>query len=265
VFRASAFRLRMFEQCPLRYKFHYVDDLARTYTKPRPYYTMGDHVHAALKDLLSSVPVEERTGARLEDLLREKWRRYRKGFADREEERQWGERALEQLRQFAASQDLSVTPLMVEDYHSTELSPKVTLVGRIDRVDLEPGGGLHIIDYKTGRTPSDIDSNQLHIYALILSRTRDEPVARASYLYLDAGELQTLYPTEADLDEAAEYVIVSVDRILAEREYPPVARDHCKTCDFLEICPSGKEAVALAAAATAEAGLPTEHGVSDGR
>jgi RecB family exonuclease len=262
VFRASAFRLRMFEQCPRRYKFHYVDDLARTYAKPRPYYTMGDHVHATLKDFFSSIPAEERSVPKLEDLLREKWRRYRKGFADRQEERLWGERALEQLRQFAASQDLSVTPLMVEDYHTAELSPKVTLVGRIDRVDLEPGGGLHVIDYKTGRMPDEIDSMQLHLYSLILSRTRDEPVARASYLYLDAGELQTLYPTQTDLDEGADYVIAAVDRILAEREYPPSARDHCRTCDFLEICPSGEETIRLARDRE-DPGLPNEDGVSD--
>ncbi len=170
MFRASSFRLGMFEQCPRRYKFHYVDELARTYAKPRPYFTMGDHVHAALKDFMSSVPVAERTASRLEDLLREKWRRYRKGFADLEEERQWGEKALAQLRWFAGSQDLSVTPLMLEDYHTAELSPKIALVGRIDRVDQETAEGLHIIDYKTGRMPEEIDSTQRLIYTLILSR-----------------------------------------------------------------------------------------------
>jgi putative RecB family exonuclease len=207
---------------------------------------MGDHVHAALKDFLSSVPVEERTASRLEDLLREKWRRYRKGFADVEEERLWGERALDQLRWFAGSQDLSVTPIMVEDYHTAELSPKVTLIGRIDRVDREPGGGLHIIDYKTGKIPQEMDNTQLRIYALILSRTQDVPVARASYLYLDAGELHTLYPTPDHLEEAADYVIAAVDRILAEREYPAIVQGHCRTCDFLEICPSREEAMRLA-------------------
>ena len=245
MFRASSYRLKMFEQCPRRYKFHYVDDLARTYARPRPYFTMGDHVHAALKDFLSSVPVEERTSSRLEDLLREKWRRYRKGFADLEEERQWGERALAQLRWFAESQDLSVTPLMVEDYHTAELSPTITLVGRIDRVDRERESGLHIIDYKTGRMPEEIDSTQLHIYALILSRAQEVPVARVSYLYLDTGEMHTLCPSQQDLEEAAEYVIAAVDRILAEREYPAIVQGLCRTCDFLDICPSREEAMAL--------------------
>lgn len=245
MFRASSFRLSMFEQCPRRYKFHYVDELARTYAKPRPYFTMGDHVHAALKDFMSSVPVAERTASRLEDLLREKWRRYRKGFADLEEERQWGEKALAQLRWFAGSQDLSVTPLMLEDYHTAELSPKIALVGRIDRVDQETGEGLHIIDYKTGRMPEEIDSTQLLIYTLILSRKQDQPVTRASYLYLDAGEMRSLHHTPADLEEATDYVISAVDRILAEREYPAIVNGRCLACDFLEICPRREEAMGL--------------------
>ena len=244
MFRASSFRLRMFEQCPRRYKFHYVDDLARTYARPRPYYTMGDHVHAALRDFMSSVPVEDRTASRLEELLREKWRRYRRGFADRDEEKLWGERALGQVRWFAESQDLSITPLMVEDYHTAELSPLVTLIGRIDRVDREPEGGLHIIDYKTGRMPEEIDSTQLHVYALILSRTQDTPVTGASYLYLDAGEMRTLHPTPERLEEAAEDVLAAVDTILAEREYPAIVGGHCRLCDFVEICPRQDEAVA---------------------
>jgi len=234
----------MFEQCPRRYKFHYVDDLARTYIRPRPYYTMGDHVHAALRDFMSSVPVEERTSSRLEELLREKWRRYRMGFVDRDEEKAWGERALGQLRWFAGTQDLSVMPLMVEDYHKAELSPLVTLVGRIDRVDRDAAGGLHIIDYKTGRMPEEIDATQLHAYALILSRTQDVPVTRASYLYLDAGEVRTLHPTPGDLEEAAESVLAAVERILAERDYPAVVQGHCNHCDFLEICPQQDKAIA---------------------
>ena len=236
----------MFEQCPRRYKFHYIDDLARIYGKPRPYFTMGDHIHAALRDFLTIVPVEERTVSRLENLLREKWQHNRKGFKDLDDEKQWGERALSQVRWFAQNQDLSVTPLMAEDFHRAELSPKITLVGRIDRVDQEAEGGLHIIDYKTGKMREEIDRNQLYIYALVLSREQQLPVSKASYLYLEAGEFQTLRPTAADLEQAADYVVGTVDRILAERKYLATINSYCGTCDFLEICPSKEEIPSLA-------------------
>lgn len=44
-YQASYFRPSMFRQCRHRYKLHYVDDLAEVYRKPRPYLTMGEHVH----------------------------------------------------------------------------------------------------------------------------------------------------------------------------------------------------------------------------
>lgn len=245
MFEASPFKLNMFQQCPRQYRFHYIDNLKDVYRKPRPYFTMGDHVHAALKEFLSVVPVNERNISKLEDLLRQKWRRNRKGFNDIEDEKKWGEKALNQLRWFAQSQDLSVTPLLVEDYHKAELSTNITLKGRIDRVDQEADGNLHIIDYKTGKMPEEIDRTQLYIYALILSKEQNLPVSKVSYLYLEAGEFLTLEPTAADLEQAASYVIELVDRICAEREYPATPNNYCGTCDFLEICPRKEEVVKL--------------------
>ncbi len=59
-FRVSPFSLRVFKECPRAYRFRYVDRLAKQYEKPRPWFTMGDNVHATLKGLLS-ISVERRT------------------------------------------------------------------------------------------------------------------------------------------------------------------------------------------------------------
>ncbi|MBM4446839.1 MAG: PD-(D/E)XK nuclease family protein [Chloroflexi bacterium] len=247
MFEASPFSLNMFQQCPRQYKFQYIDRLGGIYRKSRPYFTMGDHVHATLKDFLSVIPVSERNLSKLEDLLREKWRRYRKGFNDRADEKRWGEKALNQLRWFAQNQDISVTPFMVEDYHSAELTSTILLKGKIDRVDKEADGSLHIIDYKTGKMPTEINQTQLHIYALILSKEQDLPLKKASYFYLDAGKFKTIELTTADLAQATSYVIELVDRICKDREYPATPNIYCWNCDFLEICPSKEEAAKFAA------------------
>jgi len=242
MFEASPFSLNMFQQCPRQYKFQYIDHLGGIYRKSRPYFTMGDHVHATLKDFLSVVPVSERNLTKLENLLREKWRRYRKGFNGREDEKKWGEKALNQLRRFAQNHDVSITPFMVEDYHSAELTNTILLKGRIDRVDKEADGSLHIIDYKTGKIPTEINQIQLHIYALILSKKLDLPLKKASYLYLEAGEFRTVELAAADLARATTFVIDIVDRICTEKEYPTTPNTYCWNCDFLEICPSKEEA-----------------------
>jgi putative RecB family exonuclease len=242
MFEASPFSLNMFQQCPRQYKFQYIDRLGDIYRKARPYFTMGDHIHAALKDFLSVVPVTERNLPKLENLLREKWRRNRKGFNDKDDEKKWGEKALNQLRWFAQNQDMSINPFMIEKNHRVELTDTIILKGRIDRVDRELDGGLHIIDYKTGKMPSEINELQLHIYALILSKQQHSPLKKASYLYLGVGKWQTIELSEQDLAQATSYVIDMVDRICREKEYPATPNIFCWNCDFLEICPSKEEA-----------------------
>jgi len=243
MFEASPFSLNMFQQCPRQYKFQYIDHLGDIYRKARPYFTMGDHVHATLKDFLSVVPISERNLLKLEDLLREKWRRNRKGFNDKADEKRWGEKALNQLRWFAKNVDMSVTPFMIENNHRAELTANILLKGRIDRVDKESDGSLHIIDYKTGKMPAEINQLQLHIYALILSRKQDLPVKRASYLYLEVGKFQTIGLTAQDMAQATSYVIDMVDRICQEKDYSATPNIYCWNCDFIDICPS-KEAAA---------------------
>ena len=243
MFEASPFSLNMFQQCPRQYKFQYIDHLGDIYRKARPYFTMGDHVHATLKDFLSVVPISERNLLKLEDLLRDKWRRNRKGFNDKADEKRWGEKALNQLRWFAKNVDMSVTPFMIENNHRAELTANILLKGRIDRVDKESDGSLHIIDYKTGKMPAEINQLQLHIYALILSRKQDLPVKRASYLYLEVGKFQTIGLTAQDMAQATSYVIDMVDRICQEKDYSATPNIYCWNCDFIEICPS-KEAAA---------------------
>ena len=117
MFEASPFSLNMFQLCPRQYKFQYIDHLGGIYRKSRPYFTMGDHVHATLKDFLSVVPVSERNLPKLEALLREKWHRNRKGFTGKEDEKNWGEKALNQLRRFAQHHDIIDGISMMSSYY----------------------------------------------------------------------------------------------------------------------------------------------------
>jgi hypothetical protein len=100
-----------FKQCRQRYKFLYIDKLRDKYGKPRPHFTMANHVHATLKELLSIQPIELRTIAFVEELLHKNWERYRLGFQDRNDELRWIEKALAQLRAFVSTQDMGAGQL----------------------------------------------------------------------------------------------------------------------------------------------------------
>jgi len=202
---------------------------------------MGENVHSALADFLGVIPGEERTVAGIEDLLRRKWRRNRQGFASREEERQWGERALAQLRWFVNTQMIDVRPLLLERFHEAPVSEDLVVSGRIDRIDRIGDGTLHVIDYKTGRVPEKVDSFQLLVYVLILSRTLTSPVSQASYLYLADGVWHTFSIASGDAQDARDKVLEIAREIELERDYAEVAGPLCRFCDFLEICDAGRE------------------------
>jgi RecB family exonuclease len=239
MFKLSSFRLRVFRECRRRYKYQYVE---RIPTRPNPYNTMGAHVHTALKEFFSLDAPEERTADRLVDLLLESWQHNRAGFSDLADEERWRQRALSQMRTFAQMHDLTARPLLLEGYVEVPVTPRLVLLGRIDRVD-EEEEGLHVIDYKTGHRPQEVDADQLHLYTIILERSLGRPVARASYLYLDDGSAWTVAPQPSHREETLAMTIVTSEEMLAERDYPTNVGRHCSFCDYQAICPQREEIV----------------------
>lgn len=236
-FKASAFKLQMFDQCGYKYKLTYVDGVADQYKTAKPYLTMGAHVHNALKDFFELVPLEQRSAARLEELLRRRWKENRSGFASVDDEKKWGTKALNMLRLYVSKNDVKVKPVMLEDYYEAELTPDIKVLGRIDRVD-EEGDGLHVIDYKTGKASEEQpDPLQLLLYSFIIQHRSRRPVRRASYLYLMENRWVTLEPNEDDYLAMAERVEEEVQKIQTEKEFKPKMNDYCSHCDFLSICP----------------------------
>jgi CRISPR/Cas system-associated exonuclease Cas4 (RecB family) len=238
VLRLSPTSVSIFRQCRYHYKARYIDKLGEQYARARPHLTMANHVHATLRDFLSLKPPAARTIEAIEDLLRGHWRLSRLGFKDEKEERQWAQRALTQLRTFASSYQAGARPLMVEAAVDIELSPGLVLYTRVDRVDKETDGSLHIIDYKTGAKPPEKDWTQLHLQALVVSRKLTSPVSRVSLLYLDPWVMDSARLSKEVLDGAYWELLRTARDIRGEKLYPPATGAWCVHCDFTAICPA---------------------------
>jgi len=240
--------IAVFKQCRQRYKFLHIDKLGDKYGKPRPYFTMANHIHATLREFLSLQPLGLRTVATVEELLRRNWRRYRLGFRDKDDELRWTEKALAQLRLFVSSQDVNAQPIMMEELVESEISAGVVLRGRIDRVDKEPAGTLHIIDYKTGNATGGIDWEQLELHSLILSKRLPWPVSKISYLYLGSSLMKSTVISVDDLRQVHWHVLTMANKIRQEKQFHPSPGPWCGNCDFISICPDKSEAEPLATA-----------------
>ncbi len=238
MFSASAFKLNTFQRCPQLYKYSYIDHLDKEYKTPKPYLTMGAHVHNALHDFYSQLEYEDRTFDRLEQILRRRWRENREGFSSREDEAKWGVKALNMLRLFVHRMDLSIQPTMLEDYYDVEVDPTLKIIGRIDRADTLEDGSLHVIDYKTGKyDPDEVSDTQLLLYALIVSANQKRPVTKASYLFLPTWEWHSIDVSQDAADEAIALVREQVALIQQETKFAPQPNKYCSSCDYLSICP----------------------------
>ena len=204
--------------------------------------------HAALKEFLSLQPVRLRTTATAEELLRKNWQRYHLGFRDKDDELRWVEKAMAQLRSFISNQDVGAQPIMMEELVEAEINTGLVLRGRIDRVDKQPDGSLHIIDYKTGNKAGEIDWEQLELHALILSKRLTWPVSKISYLYLGNSTMKSTAISVDDLRQVHWRVLTTANKIRQEKEFHPSPSPWCGNCDFISICPGKPESDPVATA-----------------
>ncbi|MCX7919869.1 MAG: PD-(D/E)XK nuclease family protein [bacterium] len=246
MFTASPFKLSIFLQCPQKYKFTYIDKLAAEFRTPRPYFTMGENVHSALRDFMGYVPIEERTEERLHHLLRSYWKKNRKGFENVEEEKKWGEKALAMLTRFYQTQNWKFRPLAVEQNYEVLVNPDLSLSGKIDRIDAEPDGSITIIDYKTGKEPNDVQTYlqediQLLAYSYLAQKQFNRRVQSASCLYLQTGNLVSIEPNQEMIEFGLKKICKIVSQIIMETEFTPQINPFCRLCDFISICPRRTE------------------------
>ena len=196
---------------------------------------MGNNVHAALKDFLSIGP-ESRTPNIAKEFLLKNWASSHLGFKDSEDEKHWFNKASRQVEAFALSPYATGNPLMLESPVETLVSPGVMLYGRVDRVDQEPDGRIHIIDYKTGKEPSHVIWTQLQLQSLILSVVLPASIRSVSFLYLHGCHLCSREVSTADLAETRWEFLGIANKIRRERRYPPRPGVWCEGCDFVSLC-----------------------------
>lgn len=245
----SPSRAADFKQCPLKYRFRTIDRLDEA---PSPAAARGTLVHAALETLFD-LPAAERTPEAAVAMLPERW-------AELVEERpelapMLTERDLDESAWFADAEDLVRRWFTLEDPTRLEPSDRellvevdvdgLTLRGIIDRLDIAPTGEVRVVDYKTGRSPSErFESSalfQMKFYGLVLWRLTGRVPDLLQLVYLKDSQVVRYVPDEDDLralERNVHAVWAAIERATQTGDWRPRTSRLCDWCDFKPLCPA---------------------------
>jgi putative RecB family exonuclease len=127
----------------------------------------------------------------------------------------------------------------------TTLPSGVRLKGFIDRLDRSPAGDLRVVDYKSGKSPSELFEGkalfQLRFYALMLWRETGVLPRLLRLYYLSDREILDYSPDEADLRSLERQLDAIATAITTARETGDWRHKPGKLCDwcaYQALCPA---------------------------
>lgn len=256
----SPSRANDFMQCPLLYRFRVIDKLPEP---PSPAAARGTLVHAALERVFD-VPAAERTPEHAVGLLPGEWERMLAEDpelatllsdgtpasddatdGDLPDTAAWLAKARDLVEKWFTLEDPTrLEPAEREMRVETEVDG-LTLRGIVDRLDVAPDGRMRIVDYKTGRAPSERFEGkalfQMKFYALVLWRLRERIPTLVQVVYLGDGRTLQYAPDEQDLLATERKVLAlweAIDRARASGDWKPSPSRLCDWCAHQAICPA---------------------------
>jgi putative RecB family exonuclease len=162
-----------------------------------------------------------------------------------EDERAWLADAADRVATyFSMENPQRLEPAAREEFVEWQLDDGPLLRGVIDRVDVAGDGSIRVVDYKTGKSPSQRYGAQakfqMRFYALLVERLRGRRASILQLLYLKDGQAVVLRPTAEDLDRIEHEVREiwgEITRAARESRWRTRKGPLCAWCSFQELCP----------------------------
>jgi len=245
----SPSRASDFMQCPLLYRFRVIDKLPSPPSAPA---ARGTLVHSVLERLFD-LPAAGRTIEAAAALVEPQWKALldeRPELTDLVEESDpaavasWFGDAVSLIeRWFTLEDPTRLEPAERELYVET-IVDGLTLRGYVDRLDVAPTGEIRVVDYKTGRSPSELFEGkalfQMKFYALVLWRLRGKVPTMLQLVYLANSEMVRYSPDEADLlavERKLKALWHAIETAAQTGDWRPSKSRLCDWCDHRALCP----------------------------
>jgi len=239
-----------FLRCPRLYYLNNVYKNPKTGRKislTNPHLSLGQVVHDVLESL-SELPAEKRFDIPLKVLLGIKWQKVHGkmgGFRDDIEEMQYKDRALTMLSNVESNPGpiLEKAIKLKQDLPWYWLSEEnnIILCGKIDWIKYnQEDDTVEIIDFKTGKNEESVNSLQLAIYRLLLENSQKRKIKKASYWYLDKGEIADFdLPPLLESEKRVMEIALKIKEARRKNDFA-CERSGCYACEALEKIVSNK-------------------------
>ncbi len=241
-------KVTAFTNCALAFRFSQIEHLPEP---PSPHSVKGTLVHAALERLFWLHGPGERSPAAATAELGQAWK-------DIQADDEFVQLALapEEAGAFVAdAQSLIDNYFRLEDPNEAhavgvELGVEtmvdgMRLRGIIDRLDLTPDGRFVVVDYKTGRAPSErFERGSLggvQTYALLCESVLGQAPAEVRLLYLRQPLAISSAPSEQTIRgqrKRAVAVWTAIERACDAEDFRPNVGPLCDYCHFKTSCPA---------------------------
>jgi len=261
----SPSKLSVYQNCPKRYQYRYVDKISRRRKTPET--VVGVAVHSTFEELYALV-----TGGKVPTLpeLHE--------IYARELAAEWDETVVEKDARFAKADWDKVGRDCVELYYNghhpfsedrtvaiekrvgfpiTVDGHEYRIEGFVDRLALAPDGAFEIVDYKTAKSlPNQQHADedwQLALYELAVRREwPDTKEVRLKWHYVRHGKTLVSIRDDAARAKLLADAAALISRIKHDHEFPTKQSALCDWCEYRDLCPLFADGLRVAALPPAE-------------
>jgi DNA helicase-2/ATP-dependent DNA helicase PcrA len=235
--RFSASGIKMYEDCPLKFKYSYVLKIP---VPQKTFFQVGTDVHAVFEQMSRlRMQGESPDISKARELLDSTWNPY--VFDSRTQGEQEYSR-MQKMLEFWTNSEENNPNETVEVEEGFDLSiDGAKFGGYIDRLDRTSDGDFIVIDYKTNKTPytknqlkEDI---QIAVYCLAVKGKYGKLPVQAGHMYVnpDVAELRLVDVSEESV-EAVAGRIKEIVGLIREEDFEAGQESNCRFCDYKGIC-----------------------------
>ncbi len=227
-------RMDTYRQCPLRYKYRYIDKMKE---KPRPPLSLGSSVHKTLQMFYTSTkPIPT-----IEDLLSYLdicW--VSDGYSSSSEEALNKSKAVKMLTDFYKRNIFHyLKAYKTEQYFEIHLND-IIINGYLDQVN-KFGDTYEVVEYKTSQNGLSLEeaSNDLQIitYHVAFKSVYGFPPESVVYHNIKSGKIFRI-KVSYEQEEKTLNFYREISEGIKKEMFSPKINVFCRWCDFIGICPA---------------------------